>query len=56
MKVLIAGDYSPRDRVSQMIQNGDTGDLFSSVKYTIRLVDYAIVNFTDENKSPVSPF
>ena len=45
MKILISGDYSPRDRVAQKIQNGDTSDLFSSVEDTIRSVDYAIVNF-----------
>lgn len=45
MKVLIAGDYSPRDRVAQKIQKGDSNDLFNSVEDTIRSVDYAIVNF-----------
>lgn len=45
MKILIAGDYSPRDRVAQKIQNGEISDLFSSVEDTIRSVDYAIVNF-----------
>lgn len=45
MKILIAGDYSPKDRVTLKIQNGDTNDLFSSVYDTIHSVDYAIVNF-----------
>ena len=35
MKVLVAGDYCPRDRVARKIQSGDTADLFASVKETI---------------------
>ena len=45
MKVLVAGDYCPRDRVAHKIQSGDTIDLLASVKETIAVVDYAIVNF-----------
>lgn len=45
MRVLVAGDYSPRDRVARKIQSGETSDLFSSVKEVIAGVDYAIVNF-----------
>ena len=45
MKVLVAGDYCPRDRVSRKIQSSDTADLFASVKETIAAADYAIVNF-----------
>lgn len=45
MKVLVAGDYCPRDRGAQKIQSGDTADMLASVKETIATVDYAIVNF-----------
>lgn len=45
MKVLVAGDYCPRDRVARKIQSGDTADILASVKETIATVDYAIVNF-----------
>lgn len=45
MKILVAGDYSPRDRVARKIRCGDTNELFSSVRDTILSVDYAIVNF-----------
>lgn len=45
MKVLVAGDYCPRDRVARKIEKGDTADLFASIKETIAAVDYAIVNF-----------
>lgn len=45
MKILVAGDYSPRDRVARKIHEGDTGDLFAQVAQTVAGVDYAIVNF-----------
>lgn len=58
MKVLVAGDYCPRDRVARKIQSGDTADLFSSVKETIEAADYAIVNFectvVDGKAKPIS--
>lgn len=58
MKVLVAGDYCPRDRVARKIQSGDTADLFASVKETIEAADYAIVNFectvVDGKAKPIS--
>ena len=45
MRVLVAGDYSPRDRVAQLINDGDTNELLSSVRSIIQSVDYSIVNF-----------
>ena len=45
MKVLVAGDYCPRDRVARKIKCGDTAKMLASVKETIATVDYAIVNF-----------
>ena len=58
MKVLVAGDYCPRDRVARKIQSRDTADLFASVKETIETADYAIVNFectvVDGKAKPIS--
>ena len=45
MRLLVAGDYSPRDRVSKAIQDGNTAGIFSSLKDIISSSDYAIVNF-----------
>lgn len=46
MKVLIAGDYCPRDRVSQNIENEGGSFLFASqIVDIIQETDYAIVNF-----------
>lgn len=57
MKVLIAGDYSPLDRVAQKIEKGDTIDLFSSVSDVIIAADYSIVNFEsvvlDKKAAPI---
>lgn len=58
MRVLVAGDYCPRDRVARKIQSGDTADLFASVKETIAVADYAIVNFecavVDSEAEPIA--
>ena len=57
MRVLVAGDYCPRDRVAQKIANGDTDGLLASVKGTIVASDYAIVNFecavADNQSKPI---
>jgi len=57
MKVLVAGDYCPRDRVARKIRSGDTADMLASVKDTIAAVDYAIVNFecavVEGNANPI---
>ena len=45
MRILVAGDYCPRDRVVRKIRSGDTADMLASVKETIAAVDYALVNF-----------
>ena len=44
MKILIAGDYSPRDRVSKRIDNGEPV-MSDAVVREIKSVDYALVNF-----------
>ena len=48
MKILIAGDFVPQNRVANQISNGDYSCL-NEVKPIIQSVDYAIVNF----ESPV---
>ena len=48
MKILIAGDFVPQDRIANQINNGDYSCL-NEEKPIIQSVDYAIVNF----ESPV---
>ena len=44
MKVLIAGDFCPRDRISQMLERADYS-FFEEVKEVVGHADYSIVNF-----------
>lgn len=44
IKLLIAGDFCPQDRVSQFIENGDYESVFNEVKEYTSSVDYSIVN------------
>lgn len=44
MKILIAGDFCPRDRVASLITKGDYS-FFDGVKDVIKESDYSIVNF-----------
>lgn len=48
MKILVAGDFAPRRRISQLIGKEDYS-FFSDVKQITSAVDYSIVNF----ESPV---
>lgn len=45
MKVLIAGDYCPRDRVAKSIEANDFELVFSQVQSLTKEADYSIVNF-----------
>lgn len=45
MKILIAGDYCPKDRVAQLIEKGDTADILADIEQIVQQADYAIVNF-----------
>jgi hypothetical protein len=62
MRVLIAGDFCPSERVSQMIENSDYSTIFSDVSNLIKEyeVDYSIVNFECpivlSNANPTSGF
>ncbi len=49
MKILIAGDSVPRNRLKPLIESGKYNDIFGEVKPIIEQADYAIVNF----ESPV---
>jgi len=44
MKIIIAGDFCPKDRVAERIEHSDYNDLFCPVKELTEKVDYSIVN------------
>ena len=44
VKILVAGDYAPRARVEQLIEQGKYSEVFSDVVPYISGVDYAILN------------
>ena len=43
--IIIAGDYSPKDRVAKLIESDDTKDIFADIKGVLTSSDYSIVNF-----------
>lgn len=45
MKVLIAGDFCDRHRVSESIKRKEYNKLFNNIKPTVESADYSIVNF-----------
>ena len=45
ISILIAGDYSPKERFQKELENNSYTDLFPGVKEAILSVDYSIVNF-----------
>lgn len=45
MKILIAGDYCPQDRVAKLIEEDRSDIVFSSVKPFVKESDYSLVNF-----------
>lgn len=45
MKILIAGDYSPRSRVRTIIEESEFDKVFQGVKGVVEDADYSIVNF-----------
>lgn len=57
MKVIIAGDYSPRGHVQEAIDKEDYCAVFGSIKPIIEKADYSIVNFettiADETDKPI---
>lgn len=57
MRILVAGDYVPRNRLTTLIVEGDYDSIFGSVKAIVRSADYSIVNFespiAEEGDTPI---
>ena len=45
MRILIAGDFCPRDRVAELFEKNDFASVLNEVKSIIESVDYSVVNF-----------
>ena len=45
MKILIAGDFYPQDRVVELFKQGDFQTVLGEVKSVISDANYSIVNF-----------
>lgn len=45
MRVFIAGDYCPQNRVSKLIDEGGREQVLGAVKQVLSQIDYSIVNF-----------
>lgn len=45
MKIIVAGDFCPKDRVTSIIESEDSLSLLSQCKDSLADADYAIVNF-----------
>ena len=45
VKIIIAGDFCPRDRVERHINNQEYNKVFGEIKPIIESADYAVVNF-----------
>lgn len=45
MDIIVAGDFCPRDRVTDLLDRGDYKSVFGEVKDIISNADYSIVNF-----------
>ena len=44
MKILVAGDFCPQDRVAKILEEGDYASVFGDVKAIVSQADYSIVN------------
>lgn len=45
ISVLVAGDYCPHGRITNLVEQGDYDTIFGQVKSTIEQCDYSLVNF-----------
>lgn len=58
MKVLIAGDYVPRNRLASLVEENRYNTIFDEVKDLVKAADYSIVNFespiVEEGDTPIS--
>lgn len=57
MKILIAGDFCPLNRVAELFEKGDYNTVLGDIKEVIKQIDYSIVNLecpvTKENSTPI---
>lgn len=57
MKILIAGDFCPRDRVAELFERQDYASVLEETRSLINGVDYSIVNFecpvVEKNGTPI---
>ena len=60
MKILIAGDFVPRNRLAPIVERGDYEAIFGEVTEIVRSADYALVNFespvTEQGDKPITKF
>jgi len=60
MKILIAGDYCPQERVAKLIEEGKGGAVMKEMEPYLNVADYAIVNFecavADSTVKPIVKF
>ena len=60
MKVLIAGDYVPRDRLAPIVECSHFDTIFGEIRPILSRVDYSIVNFESpivkDGDKPISKF
>jgi len=58
MKILIAGDFCPQNRVASLFEKQDYYSVLSEVQPIVKRADYSVVNFEcpicDGNESPIS--
>lgn len=58
MKVLIVGDFVPRNRLAPLVAEGEYEAVFGEVKEIVHSVDYSLVNFespvVENNDKPIS--
>lgn len=60
MKILIAGDYAPRERLEPLVNNNRSDIIFKEIYHITNSVDYSIVNLecpvADETDNPIIKF
>lgn len=58
MKILIAGDFCPQNRVAELFEKGDYASVLGEMKPIIEQADYSIVNFecpvTEGREMPIT--
>ncbi len=57
MNIVIAGDFSPQDRVARLFKNDETASILGDVNSLLHKTDFSIVNFecavVDNNAKPI---